>query len=381
MLLSEIYGMQEEYLEEIEKMRNMKSPLILFGAGDTREFNLNYFRDLGIMPAAFCDNSIEKIGKMVGDIRILSFDEVKEKYPNAYFYITSQLYFCEIRNQLLSGGCKEEQISEYDIIFQLQWEKTALEYYKQHENEMELLYKELADEASKRVLWNRLAFLRTRRRSYMFEVRGEEQYFDETLINLPEIGCFVDLGLYTGDTVLKFLELSGGNYRSIYGFEPDEDLYKIAEDSLKAYHGVTLVPKAVSDCDGEIAVEKSLGVMQTTETGVYSSTEKPQKTFSVCRLDTYFQSVSEQIGMIKMDIEGAELSALHGAKRRIAEDKPCLAICVYHKAEDIIEIPAFCKSLVSSYQIYLRHYSDNQTETVCYLIPRKADEMAGDNHE
>ena len=352
-------------------MRNMKNPLILFGAGGTREFNLNYFRDLGIMPYAFCDNSIEKIGCMVGDIKILSFDEIKKEYPNAYFYITTQLYFCEIRTQLLTSGYKEEQISEYDIIFQLQWEKDCMEYYKQHENEIELLYKELADEESRRVLHNRLAFLRTRRRSYMLEVRGEEQYFDEMLINPPKIGCFVDLGLYTGDTVLKFLELSSGSYHSVYGFEPDVDLYKIAKDNLKTYHGITLVPKAVSDCDGEIAVEKSLGVMQTIETGIYSSNKKSQKTFSVCKMDTYFQSVSEQIGMIKMDIEGAELSALHGAKRRIAEDKPYLAICVYHKAEDIIEIPFFCKGLVSSYQIYLRHYSDNQTETVCYLIPQK----------
>ncbi len=370
MLLSEIYEMPEEYLEEIEKIRNMKAPLILFGAGDTREFNLNYFRDLGIAPVAFCDNSIEKIGRMVGDIRILSFDEVKEKYPNAYFYITSQLYFCEIRNQLLSGGYKEGQISEYDIIFQLSWEKNCMEYYRQHEQEIELLYEEFADETSRKVLRNRLAFLRTRRRSYMLEIRGKEQYFDEELINLSEIGCFVDLGLYTGDTVLKFLELSRGSYHHIYGFEPDAGLYKAAEDNLKTYHGIILVPKAVSDCDGEIAVEKSLGVMQTTEAGVYSSKEKSQKTFSVCKLDTYFRAASERIGMIKMDIEGAELSALHGAKRRIVEDKPCLAICVYHKAEDIIEIPAFCKGLVSSYQIYLRHYSDNQTETVCYLIPK-----------
>lgn len=371
MLLSEIYKMSEEYLQEIEKMRNMNRPLILFGAGDTREFNLNYFRNLGIEPAVFCDNSIEKIGKMVGDIKILSFDEVKEKYADAYFYITTQLYFCEIRTQLLEGGYEEEQISDYDIIFQLQWEKNCMEYYKQHENEIEFLYKELADEESRRVLRSRLAFLRTRKRSYMFEVRGKEQYFDERLINPSKVGCFVDLGLYTGDTVLKFLELSQGNYRSIYGFEPDEDLYRVAENNLKAYHGITLVPKAVSDCDGEIAVEKSLGVMQTTEVGVFSSNKETQKTFLACRLDSYLQTVSERIGMIKMDIEGAELSALHGAKRRITEDKPCLAICVYHKAEDIIEIPAFCKSLVSSYQIYLRHYSDNQTETVCYLIPKK----------
>lgn len=379
--LSQIYKMPEEYLEEIEKMRNMKNPIILFGAGSTREFNLNYFRNLGIMPVAFCDNSIEKIGKYVDDIKILSFEEVRKQYPNAYFYITTQLYFCEIRLLLLANGYEEEQISEYDIIFQLQWEKDCMQYYRQHEEEIELLYKELADEESRNVLRNRMAFLRTRKRSYMLGVRQKEQYFDKKLINFSDICCFVDLGLYIGDTVLEFLKLSGNRHCLIYGFEPDMDLYKIAEANLKTYDKVILVPKAVSDCDGEITAEESLGVMQTIEADVFVSKKEFKKTFSLCKLDTYFESFSGQIDMIKMDIEGAELSALHGAKNRIIQDKPYLAVCVYHKVEDIIEIPAFCRKLVPSYQIYLRHYSDNQTETVCYFIPKKAEEVVGDGNE
>lgn len=72
--------------------------------------------------------------------------------------------------------------------------------------------------------------------------------------------------------------------------------------------------------------------------------------------------------MLKLDIEGAEMSALRGGENWIIKNKPIIAICVYHKQEDILEIPAYCKKLVPEYKMYLRHYSDNQTETVCYLV-------------
>ena len=54
-----------------------------------------------------------------------------------------------------------------------------------------------------------------------------------------------------------------------------------------------------------------------------------------------------------MDIEGSEMKALKGAEKLIRERKPNLAICVYHKPNDIVDIPLYLKSLVPEYKIYL----------------------------
>lgn len=69
-----------------------------------------------------------------------------------------------------------------------------------------------------------------------------------------------------------------------------------------------------------------------------------------------------------MDIEGSELEALKGAVHTIQRDKPKLAICIYHKPEDMTEIPLYIKSLVPEYKLYVRHHSNCCTETVLYAV-------------
>lgn len=72
-----------------------------------------------------------------------------------------------------------------------------------------------------------------------------------------------------------------------------------------------------------------------------------------------------------MDIEGAEYQTLLGARNIIKEDMPILAVCVYHKKEDLFTIPQYIFDISKKYRLYLRHYSDNSTETVCYAVPDK----------
>jgi FkbM family methyltransferase len=77
---------------------------------------------------------------------------------------------------------------------------------------------------------------------------------------------------------------------------------------------------------------------------------------------------NEKVSMLKMDIEGAELEALKGAEKTIIRDRPVLAICVYHKEEDLITIPQYIRSLHHDYKLYIRHYGPMQDETVLYAV-------------
>ena len=76
-----------------------------------------------------------------------------------------------------------------------------------------------------------------------------------------------------------------------------------------------------------------------------------------------------RVTFIKMDIEGAEPLALRGAEEIIRTQTPKLAICTYHRAEHLWEIPAMIRQMNPAYQIYFRHHDKDEMETVCYAIP------------
>ena len=67
-----------------------------------------------------------------------------------------------------------------------------------------------------------------------------------------------------------------------------------------------------------------------------------------------------------MDIEGSEYKALLGAERTIKTFAPTLAICVYHRKEDLINIPKLIKSYRNDYVFFLRTYRYISQELVLY---------------
>jgi hypothetical protein len=73
---------------------------------------------------------------------------------------------------------------------------------------------------------------------------------------------------------------------------------------------------------------------------------------------------------LKMDIEGAEASAISGARKVIEAHHPKMAISVYHHPSDLVDIPRQVFGIRDDYEIRLRHYTEGFTETVMYFLPR-----------
>lgn len=83
----------------------------------------------------------------------------------------------------------------------------------------------------------------------------------------------------------------------------------------------------------------------------------------VVSLDSVIQ---EKVTFIKMDIEGSEIKALQGSRNLIQTYRPKLAISIYHKWEDLVDIPTYIHELVPEYKFYIRHYFYSPAETVLY---------------
>ncbi|MCR8629806.1 FkbM family methyltransferase [Paenibacillus radicis (ex Xue et al. 2023)] len=76
----------------------------------------------------------------------------------------------------------------------------------------------------------------------------------------------------------------------------------------------------------------------------------------------------DRIDFIKMDIEGAEWSALKGAKETLEAFRPKLAITIYHQVSDFEDIAGYINELNLGYRFYLGHFTIYAEETVLFAI-------------
>lgn len=187
-----------------------------------------------------------------------------------------------------------------------------------------------------------------------------KQYFDLFYLRHDPEEIFVDAGALNGDTSMYFIKWSGGIFRTIFCFEPDKNSYKTCVERLAFLKDrVVAINKGLWSSVEELSFYEGLG-------GSSRIDREGRTVVSVTTLDQELNK--SRVTFIKMDIEGAEIPALKGAEMIIRDVKPKLAISIYHRPEDIIEIPELLLQYRSDYQFYLRHYSLHAYDTVLYAF-------------
>lgn len=196
-------------------------------------------------------------------------------------------------------------------------------------------------------------------------------------INKNAIKILFDLGLYDGFNVIAF-EKFLPNLQKIYGFDAIYDLVKrdYIEDFINNER-LEVVPFALGDCSKKINFYINLtnpGASFGKEISsrcFSNSTNYEHRTVDVTTIDKFCTERNVFPDFIKMDIEGAELSALKGGMEIIKKYRPQLAISIYHSSEDFVNIPLYLSENLENYKFRIGHYSDTIIETVLYAIPNE----------
>ncbi len=186
--------------------------------------------------------------------------------------------------------------------------------------------------------------------SYSLKGRCEVQAGDTIL----------DCGAYTGNTSAYFSQKTGPAGH-VYGFEPHPVLFEHYKRNMRELSNVTPINCAVSR-------KKEILSFEDLDSGSRITKNSSIKVYAV-GIDEFVQSQKiEKIDFIKMDIEGAEEDALHGAANTIKTFKPKLALSAYHKEADILTLPRLIRAIADDYRFALRHFSNNYCETVLYCF-------------
>ena len=233
-------------------------------------------------------------------------------------------------------------------------------FLSENQTTLDKLREDLSDEASKQALDE---FLHQRNTGAFYKPYSHKlEYFDDEIVSLSENEVFVDCGAYDGDSILAFCnalkEKGISNYKKIYAFEADAGNAQRLKENLFGMQNILLIEKGVYDkvCTLRFSESGTMGSMVLDEGKEIEAT-------------TIDETVGDdEVTFIKMDIEGSELKALEGAKKTIRRWKPKLAICVYHKVEDLIQIPQYIQSLHPDYKLFYRNYCQLGLEAIIYAV-------------
>lgn len=239
------------------------------------------------------------------------------------------------------------------------------DFYKKHEEKYEQAYGLLYDKRSKEIMEAFMNACISGDTEDLDRLQSDGQYFNE-LTQSCKKGCFIDCGAYIGDTIEEAAAFLGERLLKVIAFEPDGENLKalsermdrlgIKEDKLLLIQKGSYSKKAVlhfSSSDSSSSISED-GDLEISVDSVDSVVEK-----------------RDFVSFIKMDVEGSEKESLLGAAKTIRKDSPVLAVCVYHKPEDLYELIELVRELTKEkeYRFYLRYHGPDLRELVLYGIP------------
>ena len=353
----EFATIEEEYHscpkdELMERILETEKKVVIFGAGSVgTSLAHSLYNKLNGRFAAFCDTFKTGFSEKF-QVPIISPEILVRDYKDAIIIIAIDLEYNDLLfNQVIDLGFPEENIFQryggykfYDI-----------DIFKYHYEGYRWAYNFFEDDISRKIILDRI-------RCYLFFMHMEhfppkDQYFEKDIMEFSDTEVFIDGGCYTGDTIIEFIKRVNNSFSHIYGFEPDIENYEKAKTNLALINNIDIFNNGLWDKEDTLPFDsKGNGSSRIDNKGL--------TTVHLISLDSFLENKHIPT-FIKMDIEGAEKQAILGAKNIIEKYRPRLAVCVYHKPEDIYELTKLINDM-NQYRFKLRHYSKSNIETVLY---------------
>lgn len=159
------------------------------------------------------------------------------------------------------------------------------------------------------------------------------------------IGTFTRLALQQGAAKVIAIEPVEGNVRS---------LQRNFQDEIKSGR-VVVYPKGVWDREEVLEMkEYDNSALDTFVLQERSESQKPPKItrLPVTTIDRIVEELKlERVDMIKMDVEGAEVKALHGSAGTLRRLRPNLVIATENQASDAHDVPETVKEIHAGYRL------------------------------
>jgi len=173
-----------------------------------------------------------------------------------------------------------------------------------------------------------------------------EQYRYYDMVKPKPGDTVLDIGACIGDTALWFSKLVGPEGR-VFAFEPEPSNFKKLLKNIERNRVKNVVPvsAALSDTEGKMTISSSGASSMFSPSGGIP--------VSATTIDRFVEENKiATVDFIKMDVEGSELNVLRGGTQTIKAWKPKMAVSVYHRGNDLIELPKTLRENNQAYEFF-----------------------------
>jgi FkbM family methyltransferase len=344
----------------------MKKQVAIYGCGNSGQKLAKNLQAAGVEVSYFIDQRAHQL-KVVNSIPCIAPHEVSSVHEQVVLgFFNRDVSPRSIAELLLSKGVKRvigyHEVNKYfpDSVSPSFWYDSKIDL-NDHRSEIEELKSLFQDEESHRVVDQILKYRQTGHVFDHLDGSGlQSQYFkngNQDWLSRPNL-TMVDCGAFDGDTIVGAIE-NHANISRAFCFEPDQKNFSALLNNVKKQDRIECycIPCATWSKEE---------LLYFTDGSGESSHLTNNSGLAVQAVSVDHFLGHSKYDFLKIDVEGADLDTLKGAAESIRAHRPYIAVGIYHRPNDLWDIPLYIKKLNCDYKFSLRQHGHNLMDAVLY---------------
>ncbi len=391
------------------RLKSESRPVLLYGIGNGADKIFDTCSNYGIeiLGVFASDGFVTKSGgrrRCFRGMTIMSYSEAKEKFAHRDYVIL--LCFASRIPEVIDNICRiseERELLVPDVPVCPDSELFTSEFCRKNTDKIDKARKLFSDSESLRIFDGIIEARLTGSLSALLESSSSDEYNGENFLSFETYRTYVDLGAYNGDTVYELLGKAAA-LQKIYAVEPDKKTFKrlssfcsglgLKLDGINIKPKICVPPDGYTDiwaqpgtfgslsvcadkCDNkcgdkcgngrvcEILLYNAAAWNMNGNLAFFSNGNRGSGSFrrencgyknsdTICTITLDSILDGQGADYIKYDVEGAEREALEGSSKTICDFMPDICLSLYHRSEDIFELPLVLNRMEPRYSLYLR---------------------------
>ena len=325
-----------------QALTETERPVLIYGMGNGADKIIAQLEKRNIPVADFFASDGFVRGQVFHGKTVLSASEACRAYPDAIILLA----FGSARADVLENVMRIRRTHTLLVPDVPVFGSTLFDdaFYRANAHHFDAARSLLCDARSQKLFDDLISFKLSGDPDFLWDTQPLSQTILECLHPNEYRHC-LDLGAYVGDTA----ELMIGLFpmlETVHAWEPDPKTFVKLERFAASNPQVIPQRLASLDYTGEV----NFAVSGNRNAGI----DAPGKTAAVPCATVDDMMADTPPDFIKIDVEGAERPTLTGCQQTIREKRPDLLISLYHRSEDLFDLPLYLHSICPEYRFYLR---------------------------